>query len=140
MSVMTITQAVKRKKFYRGKELWEIYHSWGRAATQSRLRDWAKSQGMYDSELGEPSQMGPFFSMWKYALKYPEAAWPHYEKWAKEYESELIAKGVEINFENFIRDIYEHAKSGGVVGEKTFEEFCEKYKEYGLDPNAYKRR
>jgi hypothetical protein len=131
----TITAVLKRKKLYDGKDLWEYYHSLGKAATHGKLREYAKTRGMYSHRKGVPSQMGPYWAMWRYALRNPEEAWPAYEKWAKEYEGELIAQGIDINFQNFLEDIREHAKSGGVVGDETYLEFCEKYQ---LNPNPQK--
>lgn len=126
---ITITKFTKRRKVYDGEKLWKIYHSWGRAATHRKLREWAIANGMFNpkSRSGGPSQMGPYFSMWRWALNNPEKAYPAYEKWAKEYEDELIAEGIGINFQNFLKDIQEHARSNQVVGHERYLEFCEKY-------------
>lgn len=126
MSV-TITEFLKRPRIYDGKRLWEEYHSWGRAATHDKLREWALANGMVNTRSGKVSQMGPFFAMWRYALHNPEEAYPAYERWAKEYEEYLVPEGMDIDFKAFLKDIREHAKHGGVVGRQTYLEFCEKY-------------
>lgn len=127
MSVLTITRTIKKPEVYRGKELWEAYHGWGRAATHSRLNQYALEQGMFSPEKGEPSFTGPFMSMWRYAFRYPEEAYPAYEKWAKEYIEELREKGVEISFTNFLIDIREHAKTYRLFRENRIRAWCKKW-------------
>lgn len=125
---MTITDLVKPgRQVYDGKTLWEKYCDMGRAATYDKLARWATSIGMKKPSSERATRMGVFFSMWRYALRNPEKAYPAYEKWAKAYESELIAEGVEVTFEMLLKDIKKHAKTPGCVGKASYIKFCERY-------------
>src|SRR5688500_17580433 len=111
----TITQRLTRPRIYteaREKELWEVYCSWGRAATGSRLDEYARAKGWYSSKKKEPSHMGPKWAMWRYPFRHPKEAYPHFEKWAKEYQVDIIENNIEISFENFLVEVKEHIKRG----------------------------
>jgi ABC-type nitrate/sulfonate/bicarbonate transport system substrate-binding protein len=86
---------------------------------------------MYNFRNGKASPMGPYWAAWRYALRNPKEAYPAWEKWAKEYLSELAEQGIEINFEKFLEEIKEHARRGAVVGENAYKKFCA---EWQLEP------
>jgi hypothetical protein len=125
--MLTVTRAIKKPEIYNGKQLWETYHSWGKAASIPRLNEYANAQGMFSSEKGEVSKTGPFVSMWRYAFRNPEEAYPHYEKWAREYETQLIERGVELNFGSFLIDLREHAKTYRLFRPNRIRAWCKKW-------------
>jgi hypothetical protein len=112
----------------REKELWEYFHSLGRAATGDKLVAYAKEKGWFNPRKGEPSRMGPRWAMWRYAFRHPKEAYPTFEKWAKEeYSTEIVENDVEINFENFLVEVKEHVKRGRVFRDGTIRKWCEKW-------------
>lgn len=110
---------------YDGKKLWEVYMSWGAASTHSKLREWAVSQGMVNPLTGKVSQMGAFYSMWRWAVRNPKEAYPHWQKWISEYMGALVTTGFLPTYENFLRDLKKHAKNPSVVSRPQYHKFCE---------------
>jgi hypothetical protein len=126
----TITSKLTRPRVYtrsREQELWEVYHSWGRAATGDKLVAYAREKGWFNPRKGEPSRMGPRWAMWRYAFRNPKEAYPHFEKWANEYRVELIENDINISFESFLKEVKEHVKKGNMFREGTIRKWCEKW-------------
>lgn len=122
---MGITNTNRVRK-YDGKELWEMYMSWGAASSHRKLRGW-----LLDERGIKSSQMGPFWCMWRYALKNPEEAFPAYKKWhfdtASNRSDGVVIDG-NITFEKFLEDVRNHAKGKKtVVGTSVYKSFCQKY-------------
>lgn len=86
---------------------------------------------MFDPRLGRPSNMGPAWAMWRYAVANPKEAWTAYEKWAREHMDELVANGIDLDFGLFLEDLKRHAQNRAIVGKSTYENWC---KEWGLEP------
>jgi hypothetical protein len=101
----TITQRLKNPKIYDGKKLWKAYHSWGKAATNEKLKEYAYSVGMYDSEKGRPSNSGPRTAMWLYAFENPLEAYPSWVEWVKQYDNRMAEGHIQVNFKEFIKEI-----------------------------------
>jgi hypothetical protein len=124
----------QRIKLYDGKELWEVYHGWGRASSYTRLEEWHKA------EKGFGSRMGMFWAMWRYASHNPQEAYEFYKAHNFEYMSQglvrardgrawkspIEAKGV-ATFADFLEDCRNHARSRKVMGKKNYLEFCRKW-------------
>lgn len=130
---LTITDVTKQgRDVYDGEKLFRVYHEWGRAAGYSRLEKWANEHGMYHPGRGKASKMGAYFAMWRWALRNPQKAWEIFEPWAREYENELTAAGVEINYQEFMKVIERHLRAKGSIGFDKYLEFC---REHGIKPN-----
>lgn len=127
----TISQRLKRPRIYGEKEekaLWEKYHSWGKASSTTRLREWANAQGMYSHEKGEVSQMGPFLAMWRYAFRHPEEAYPHWKAWVDEHRVEADEAGIEGTFEEFKEEIKNQVKKNHIFVPDRLRAWCQKWK------------
>jgi hypothetical protein len=132
----TITSLLTRKKIYsrdKEKELWEVYWGWGRAATNSRLIEYARSKGWFDPEKGEPSPMGPRWAMWRYAFRQPQEAHKPFKNWLKEYAVEVAEEKIDTGFEAFLIEVFRHVVKGRVFREGTIKKWCRKW---GLDYDA----
>lgn len=120
---------------YDGEKLFRYYCSLGRASSNKKLKEWAKTVGMVNPETGTASHTGPLYSMWRWAIRNPEQAFPVYKEWANAYESELVANGIEVNWNLFLRELANHAENKSIVSEKERKEFCKKY---GLENGNHK--
>lgn len=123
---MGLTNILRDKTVYDGKRLWETYMEWGRGSSHKRLREWARENNMVNPWTGKVSQMGAFWAMWRYAVHNPEEAYESYKKHTEEFP-ELIAMGISVNFEFFLKDVQKHARNEAVVSRKTYREFCKKH-------------
>lgn len=112
-----------RFSMYDGERLWKQYMSWGAAATHKKLRGWVESVGMCNPEIGRPSQMGPFFAMWRWAIRNPEEAYPHYKSWW--FETDPLH--CEPSYEDFLKDLRKHAINASMLSVPAYRKFCEKH-------------
>lgn len=119
------------ESIYDGKKLYEIFMTGGRGSTYEKLREWCRANGMYSPEKGEPSRMGPYWAMWRYAFHNHEEAYPLYERWAKEYIAYEGVEGYEPTKETFLKELEYRARRREVAKPKEYEEFCEKH---GFEP------
>ena len=87
--------------FYDGKALFEIYHSWGSAASLNRAVEWAEANGMVNPENGKASKVGVRQSMWKWAINNPEES---YEIWKKYYFERYPFKAVP-SIQEYVKDV-----------------------------------
>lgn len=120
---------MRPNKVYDGKELFEKYHSWGAAASSKRLREWAR-ENMPNRKTGNSSQMGVFYSMWRWAFQHPEEAFESWKEWyfysfpedelnKPEHRDEL--------FQNFLITLRDRAMNPNVSRRRDLERFCAKY-------------
>lgn len=131
---MALTLALRGKNVYDGKRIWIARCEMGRAATNTRIKAWCQENGMYDPAKGRPSNMGPAWAMWRWAINNTQEAWPYYEKWAKEHIDEIIARGKVLSFDLFLQDLEEHAKNPSIVGRRTYLDWC---REWEVQPKKY---
>lgn len=115
---LTRTRGTIRK--YDDKECWEKYMDWGAAASHKKLRGWLQERGT------STSPMGPFFAMWRHAIRNPEETYPQYRKWFFETASQEGSDG-NVTFEEYLLDLKKHGRMRSLLSKSAFAEFCEKY-------------
>lgn len=114
-----------KNSVYDGKALWEYYMGMGVEASHRKLIEWATKQGMVSPDKTTASRMGPFWAMWRYALRHPEEAFPAYKQWM--FETDKFHRSP--LFEEFLMDVAHHARKGkSIVSEGTLRAFREKYR------------
>lgn len=64
-----------REKFLDGEKLFRKYIEMGEDRTIELLTEWAISQGMTSSSGIEPSQMGVWKAVWRWASTHKDSAW-----------------------------------------------------------------
>lgn len=102
----------------------------GRAASNPKLLAWCQENGMFDPKLGRPSNMGPTWAMWRYAVANPKEAWPSYKGWAMEHMDELVANGINLSFGLFLQDLKRHAQNPAILGKTSYDKWCREWEPY----------
>lgn len=111
-----------KEKFYDGKILFETWCSWGKAATNPRLIEWA-AKNMPNPNTGRSSQMGPYYAMWAWAFDNPEESYELWKKWRFDVNpAEVTSKE-----EYFIKLRDRALGNQNIAGRKKVERFCAKW-------------
>lgn len=106
-----------KDKFYEGKLLFETFCGWGAAASNNKLIEFARQR------YGRASQMGPSYSMWKWAFRNPEEA---YEFW-KNYYFEAFPEEQQPTFNDFVVMLKQKGRNPSIGGDTALQRFCAKY-------------
>jgi hypothetical protein len=108
---------------YNDQECWEHFMVvMCGGASHGKLRSW-----LWETRKMKVSQMGAFWSMWRWAIRHPEQTFPQYKKWYFETASGL-EDGIDpnVSFEDYLIDLKKHARIGA-VGRAEYRQFCETY-------------
>jgi len=121
---MALTRTKNNGKKYDEKECWDLYMSWGAAATVEKLHRWHKEY------KGFGSHMGGIWAMWRYAAQNPDACYPQFKQWYFESASAIADEVVDpnITFDDFLNEIRVHAKNkNSIMSQKKYKQFCQKW-------------
>ena len=107
------------KQIYDGEDLFRTFCGWGAAASNPKLMKYA------EEKYGQSSQMGPLYSMWKWAFRNPEQAYPLW----KEYHFERFPDRPQPTFEEFTQHLLEWGTRNKNIGggPQRIHRFCAKY-------------
>ena len=115
---MRLRRTMPKEKFYDGELLFKTWCEWGKASNHDRLIEFAKDK------FGRASQMGPYYSMWRWAFDNPDAAFEYWKEWwFLNYPDEEPAK-----FADFVLVIKKKAENNTTIASRgNMERFCAKY-------------
>lgn len=124
---MAITGSPRDRGVYDDRRLYEKFMKWGAAANHKKLRDWCVRVGMFNPEIGRPSQMGPFWAVWRYALENADkpGVFELYREWWFESDPRKRIP----TMRHFLENIKFHSYDRKSVASRTkYEKFCEEHK------------
>lgn len=113
------------KTKYDAKECWDVYHSWGAAASWAKLNEW-----YFQTKGIVPSNMGPYCAAWRWACKNAEEAYPTYKQWLFETTSNSKDGRVidpNITFEEFVKVLKAKADRPNILSPRAKRQFYQKW-------------
>lgn len=124
------------RRIYDDELLFKTYFGWGAAATYRKLAEFCIRIGMVDPRKGKPSQMGPYWAVWRHALENADdpEVYRLYKEWS--YERDHLRR------ERTQRDFWIHIQrvayeNRSICNRDTYEDFCDRH---GLDYDPDKNK